>query len=70
MIFRKWLPMAAIVFTVGVANPNPRLVVYIAIDQFPYHILERLNPYFTGDFAGCWIMDIYIQIRTMITHTR
>ena len=53
MIFRKWLPMAAIVFTVGVANP--RLVVYIAIDQFPYHILERLNPYFTGGFR--WLLD-------------
>ena len=55
MKIRKWLPMAAIFFTMGFASPSPKLVVYIGIDQFPYHILERLNPHFTGGFR--WLLD-------------
>jgi predicted AlkP superfamily pyrophosphatase or phosphodiesterase len=51
----KWLPLAAIFFTMGFASPSPKLVVYIGIDQFPYHILERLNPHFTGGFR--WLLD-------------
>lgn len=55
MRIRKWLPSAAIFFAVCIGSPAPKLVVHISIDQFPYQILERLNPHFTGGFR--WLLD-------------
>ena len=55
MRIRKWLPLAAIFFAVCSGSPAPKLVVHISIDQFPYQILERLNPHFTGGFR--WLLD-------------
>lgn len=54
----KWLPLAAFLLSTC-ANPkfpeNPRLVVFMVVDQLPAELFQRIGHEFTGGFR--WLLD-------------
>ncbi|MFQ6606188.1 MAG: alkaline phosphatase family protein [Fidelibacterota bacterium] len=60
---RLRLSLFAFLFWLFPLRPQttPALVVFISIDQFPNHIIQRLNPYFTGGFR--WLLDHGVYYR-------
>ncbi len=60
----KWLPLAAFLFysCSGPRIPeNPRLVVFLAVDQLPGELMHRIESEFTGGFK--WLLDHGIDFR-------
>jgi len=60
----KWLPLAAFLFynCSGPRIPeNPRLVVFLAVDQLPGELMQRIESEFTGGFK--WLLNHGIDFR-------
>ncbi len=60
----KWLPLAAFLFysCSGPRIPeNPRLVVFLAVDQLPGELMQRIESEFTGGFK--WLLDHGVDFR-------
>lgn len=60
----KWLPLAAFLFY-SCSTPripeNPRLVVFLAVDQLPGELMHRIESEFTGGIK--WLLDHGIDFR-------
>ena len=60
----KWLPLVAFLFynCSGPRIPeNPRLVVFLAVDQLPGELMQRIESEFTGGFK--WLLNHGIDFR-------
>jgi len=59
-----WLPMVAFLFysCTGPTFPeNPRLVVFMVVDQLPSELMHRIESEFTGGFK--WLLDHGVDFR-------